>query len=386
MATRPNVTVSVVDNSFVTIAAEDNSAHVSGMYSPNGLLTIFGVTADRDAHYMTIENLSQWVGKLNGSTYGGTAGAGPTAAWKTEWYSAYNYLLYGGILKITDTTYTFYDEGVVLDSVFMADLTATQANFVTNTVAQRTDIVGVLGCTFSGYTGGSLVPSGLTAIFPSEVANASDSRLFTVGGEKVTLGLSNTTVGENFVTVPLTADMAGCLARTDRDSTVWNSPAGTSRGRILNVVRLQKVLTPSEQDNLYNAKINPVIGIAGSGTFLFGDITREGQSTSTLTRINVVRVINYIKKTLTRTAKDLLFELNNTTTRGLFKASAEGFLTTVQAGGGLYDYKVVCDESNNTGDIIDANQFVADIYIKPAKSINYVKITITNLNTSAPLN
>jgi phage tail sheath protein FI len=140
-----------------------------------------------------------------------------------------------------------------------------------------------------------------------------------------------------------------------------------------------------EQDYLYTAKINSVIGVPGEGTFLFGDITQEGTASSSLTRVNVVRLINYIKKVLGNTARTVLFEVNDSATRSLFGNAANGFLQTIKEGRGLFNYRVVCDETNNPANIIDANQFVADIYIQPTKSINYVKITITNLNTSVQL-
>jgi hypothetical protein len=389
MAVRPNVTVSIVDNSFIVATGEDSGTHVSAMYSNYGsgvpnLVTIFGVTLDVANKYMTVESVGSWVSKLNGSTFGGTAGQGPTGPWKTDWYSAYNYLLYGGLLRITNDLTNLYDETLVLDSVFTASLTATHANWVNAMCTQRTDLVGVIGVTYEGYTGGS-VPSGLTdeQIQPSPTSYTSNN-IMLVGGEKVALGLSNTGV-ENYVDIPLAGDVAGCLVRTDRESQQWFSPAGTRRGRILNTIRLKKNPSATEQDNLYTAKINSVIGIAGSGTFLFGDITREATPTSTLTRINVVRLINYIKKTLGRTAFGVLFEVNDEITRNLFVNAARGFLQQIQDGRGLYGFKVVCDESNNPGAVIDANQFVADVFIKPTKSINYVKLVITNINTDAVL-
>lgn len=383
MAVRPNVTVSVVDNSFIVATGEDSGTHVSAMLSnttPN-LVTLFGVTLDKDNKYMTVESVGSWVSKLNGTTYGGT-GSGPTGAWQTDWYSAYNYLLYGGLLRITNDTTALYDETIVLDSVFTSTLTDTQATWVSAMCAQRTDLTGVVGVTYQGYTGGS-VPSGVTA-YPPAADNIVLNNIMLVGGEKVALALSNTGV-ENYIDIPLASDVAGCLVRTDRESKMWFSPAGTRRGRILNIIRLKKNPSATEQDNLYNAEINSVVGIAGSGTFLFGDITKEPTATSTLTRINVVRLINYIKKTLGRTAFGVLFEVNDVVTRSLFINAARGFLQQIQDGRGLYGFKVVCDETNNPGAVIDANQFVADVFIKPTKSINYVKLVITNVNTDAVL-
>ena len=382
MPTRPKVTVTVVDNSFVVAGSEAQGAHISGMVSLTSpsLVDLFGVTADNQVGYMTIETIGDWVAKLNGTTYGGVTGSGPTGSWATDWYSAYNYLTYGGVLKIAESASTFYDAGIGLDSMFTAQLLETHNTAVSNIVSYRDDIIGIVGVTYDGYTGGATVPTTPT-VYPTPTA---DNKLFAVGGEKVMLGLSNTGVA-NYVTIPLASDAAGCFVRTDRESQRWFSPAGTRRGRILNTVRLIKNPTATEQDNLYNAKVNSIIGIAGDGIYLFGDITREGTTTSTLTRVNVVRLINYIKKTLGRTANGVLFEVNDASTRSLFANAAAGFLNNIKAGRGLYDFKVVCDESNNPAAILDSNQFVADIYIKPTKSINYVKVTITNLNTDAQL-
>lgn len=381
---RPNVTVSVVDNSFVIAGTEETSTHVSGMFSLTtpSLVDIFGTTTDNDRGYMSVLNLGDWLGKLNGTTFGGVSGPGPTGGWKTDWYSAYNYLTYGGALVIAESATALNDNTIILDSVFTSSLTESQSTAVQNVVNEKDDAVGVIGVTYSGYQSGGTVISGVTASFADAV---SDSRLILVGGEKVMLGLSNTVVGENFVTVPLSSDVAGCLARTDRDTQPWFSPAGTTRGRILNVIRLIKNPKSIEQDYLYDSKINSVVGFPGEGTFLFGDITKEADSTSSLTRINVVRLINYIKRVLGRSARSIMFELNDPTTRSQFENAATGFLQSVLEARGLSDYKVVCDESNNTPSIIDSNQFVADIFIKPLKSINYVKITLTNLNTDATL-
>jgi len=391
MALRPNVTVSVVDNSFIVATGEDSGSHVSAIYntglSGDNLVDIFGVTLEKDNGYMTIESAGAWVSRLNGTTlYGGVSGSGPTGSWKTDWYSAYNYLLYGGLLRITNSLTNLYDENLVLDSVFTSNISTTQVSWVEAMCTQRTDLVGIVGVTYDGYTGGS-VPSGLagiTGIYPIAANNLSSSNIMLVGGEKVSLALSNTGV-ENYVDIPLASDVAGCFVRTDRETQRWFSPAGVRRGRVLNIIRLKKNPSATEQDNLYTAKINYMLGVPGSGTFLFGDITKEARDTSTLTRINVVRLINYIKKTVSRTAQSVLFELNDELTRSLFTNAAVGFLQNIQDGRGLYGFKVVCDASNNPAAIVDSNQFVADLYIKPTKSINYVKIVITNVNTDTVL-
>lgn len=383
---RPNVSVTVIDNSFVVAGSEGGSAHISGMFSLStpSLVTLFGVTADKNNDYMTVESLADWIGLLNGTTYGGATGPGPTGDWKQDWYSAYNYLSYGGVLRIAETSTAFFDTSIQLDTVFTSQINTTHVSAVLNTIAERDTTIGIVGVTYAGYASGTAV-SGVTA-FPSVADATTDNKAFLVGGEKVMLGLSNQTVGENFVTIPLASDVAGCFARTDRDATLWSSPAGTRRGRILNVVRLVKNPKASEQDALYDdAEINSVIGIPGEGTYLFGDKTREATSTSSLTRVNVVRLINYIKQTLGRSARSVLFEVNDAGTRSLFANAANGFLQQIKEGRGIFDYKVVCDESNNPASIIDSNQFVADVFIKPTKSVNFVKLRITNLNTDAVL-
>jgi hypothetical protein len=392
MAVRPNVTVSVVDNSFIVATGEARGTHVSAMLSKTAtagenLVDVFGVTAEVNNGYMTLFSAGSWVSRLNGiSAYGGVSGSGPTGEWKNDWYAAYNYLLYGGTLRITNDLTNLYDENITLDSVFTASLSTEQADWVDDMCGQRTDLVGIVGVTYAGYepTGTVGELTGETDISPAGVADFNRSNIMLVGGEKVSLGLSNTGV-DNYVDILLAGDAAGCMVRTDREAQRWFSPAGVRRGRVLNIIRLKKNPSATEQDNLYTAKINYMLGVPGSGTYLFGDITKETRETSTLTRINVVRLINYIKTTVGRTAQSVLFEINDDITRSLFSNATIGFLQDIQNGRGLYGFKVVCDASNNPATIIDSNQFVADLYIKPTKSINYVKIVITNVNTDAVL-
>jgi len=179
-------------------------------------------------------------------------------------------------------------------------------------------------------------------------------------------------------------DVAGCIVRTDRDYYPWFSPAGSRRGRILNVLRLKRNLAPTEQDILYDAKINSVVTFTGEGTILYGDKTGD-VATSTLSRINVSRLFNYVKKALAPLARSILFEQNDAITRSRFKIAAEGFLDRIVGQRGITEYRVVCDESNNGPEVIEANYFVADVLIKPVTSINYVRITLTNKDLSSTL-
>ena len=136
MPTRPKVTVTLVDNSFVVAGSEAQGAHISGMVSLTSpsLVDLFGVTADKEVDYMTVETIGDWVAKLNGTTFGGVTGSGPTGSWATDWYSAYNYLTYGGVLKIADTTTVFYDASIALDSMFTAQILETHNTAVSNIV------------------------------------------------------------------------------------------------------------------------------------------------------------------------------------------------------------------------------------------------------------
>ena len=173
--------------------------------------------------------------------------------------------------------------------------------------------------------------------------------------------------------VPLNGDIAGLAARTDNVRDPWWSPAGFNRGQIKNVIKLAWNPNQTERDALYPKDINPVATFAGQGTILFGDKTTLGRP-SAFNRINVRRLFIVLEKTVALAGRNMLFEFNDEFTRAQFKNLVEPFLRDVQSRRGIIDFKVVCDESNNTSDVIDSNRFVGDIYIKPNKSINFVQL------------
>jgi len=185
---------------------------------------------------------------------------------------------------------------------------------------------------------------------------------------------------DTFRYVPLNGDVAGCCARTDIQQFPWFSPAGTSRGAILNAVKLAYNPGRRQRDILYSNRINPVIFSPGAGIVLFGDKTGYGKS-SAFDRINVRRLFIYLEDAISFAAKDFLFEFNDEITRTSFVNIVEPFLRDVQSKRGIFDYVVICDETNNTGEIIDANEFIADIYIKPARSINFIGLTFIATRT-----
>jgi hypothetical protein len=180
--------------------------------------------------------------------------------------------------------------------------------------------------------------------------------------------------------IPCNADVAGLMTRTNIVAYPWFSPAGQQRGILNNVVKLAYNPNKAQRDQLYPQRINSIITQPGVGTLLFGDKTALGYA-SAFDRINVRRLFLTIEQTLQRAAQAQLFELNDELTRANFKNIVEPYLRDVEAKRGLYGFLVVCDTSNNTPDVIDNNEFRADIFLKPTKSINYVTLTFVATRT-----
>ena len=185
--------------------------------------------------------------------------------------------------------------------------------------------------------------------------------------------------------IPLNGDIAGLCARTDSERDPWFSPGGLNRGVIKNVVKLAWNPNKTDRDTLYNAGVNPVVSFPGDGTILFGDKTMLSKP-SAFDRINVRRLFIVLEKAISRAARFSLFEFNDQFTRAQFVAIVEPFLRDVQGRRGITDFRVVCDETNNTGQVIDSNQFVGDIYIKPARSINFIQLNFVAVRTGVSFN
>lgn len=180
--------------------------------------------------------------------------------------------------------------------------------------------------------------------------------------------------------IPLNGDIAGLCARTDSIADPWFSPAGTNRGQIKNLVKLSFNPTKAERDLLYKNGVNPVVTFPGQGTILYGDKTLLTKP-SAFDRINVRRLFIVLEKAIANAAKSTLFEFNDEFTRAQFKNLIEPFLRDIQGRRGIYDYRVVCDETNNPAEVIDTNRFVGDIYIKPARSINFIQLNFVAVRT-----
>lgn len=407
---RPNVSFKINDESLVVPVTEGFGTSVGAVYNPTNHLKILGNTAEKDSGYYLVPNISDWYARLNdyiigaqggitfasGNTFysvgscaasilnGGYSGTGYSAGFSGEWWAVHNFLQYGsacyvgfgnGLAGVT----SFYD--LAFDVMFQGGGTAPQTG-INNYGTAVTTVIDYKASTDLPAIGVVCVGSSAAAITSSvtKLSGTSNKNYTNVYGEKVHLD----TTGLVSVTTQMAPDVAGCIVRTDRDSYPWFSPAGQRRGRILNVLRLNRTVSGLEQDILYDNGINSVVTFTGDGTLLFGDKTGES-ATSTLSRINVSRLFMYVKKALAPVARSLLFEQNDAITRSRFKLAAEGFLDRIVAQRGISEYRVICDTSNNTPDVIEANYFVADVLIKPITSINYVTITLTNKDLSSTL-
>lgn len=182
--------------------------------------------------------------------------------------------------------------------------------------------------------------------------------------------------------IPMNGDIAGLCARTDYTDDPWFSPAGFNRGQVKNAIKLAYNPTKSSRDTLYINGVNPVVSFPGQGVILYGDKTGLAKP-SAFDRINVRRLFITLEKAISTAAKYQLFEFNDGFTRAQFRNMVEPFLRDVKGRRGIIDFKVVCDETNNTAEVIDGNRFVADIYIKPARSINFIQLSFVATRTGA---
>ena len=180
--------------------------------------------------------------------------------------------------------------------------------------------------------------------------------------------------------VPMNGDTAGLCAYTDNVADPWFSPAGLNRGNVRGAIKLSYTPKKSERDQLYRARVNPVVDFPGQGVVLFGDKTALSKP-SAFDRINVRRLFLVLEKAIATASKFQLFEFNDEFTRASFRNLVEPFLRDVQGRRGIFDFRVVCDDTNNTGEVIDRNEFIGDIYIKPARSINFITLNFVAVRT-----
>ncbi len=269
-----------------------------------------------------------------------------------------------------------------------------QAGFTLYQTPEVVDITLLLGGASDTVTGKWIIDN--IAVARKDcmafVSPASTSVVSNSGSEVTALTTDNTALGssnyavmdsawkyqydryrDTFMYVPMNGDIAGLCARTDYSHDSWWSPAGLNRGTIKNIVKLSWEATKANRDTMYPLSINPIITQTGAGVVLWGDKTMQVVP-SAFDRINVRRLFIVLEKAIAVAAKAMLFEFNDEFTRAQFVNMVAPFLREVQGRRGITDFKVVCDSSNNTGQIIDTNQFVGDIFIKPARSINYIQL------------
>ena len=259
--------------------------------------------------------------------------------------------------------------------------TIAKAQAVAAVATSRKDCIAFL----SPWTGAQVATSGGSALTPAlQLSNtiaffdniSSSSYVVLDSGVKYTYDRFN----DKYRYVGCNGDVAGVCVSTSSILDDWFSPAGLNRGGIQNVVKLAFNPNKAQRDDLYTNRVNPIVSMVGSGPVLFGDKTGLA-SPSAFDRINVRRLFLNVEKRAKGLAESVLFEQNDSTTRGAFASSMTSYLAEVQARRGVTDFLVVCDDTNNTPEVIDRNEFVAELYLKPTRSINYVTVTVTATKT-----
>ena len=185
---------------------------------------------------------------------------------------------------------------------------------------------------------------------------------------------------DQYVNIPAASSTAGVMAATDANAAPWFSPAGQRRGQYFGVTSLAYSPTKAERDTLYKAGVNPIANIPGQGILLFGDKTFLNRP-SAFDRINVRRLFLVVERAVATAARNVMFEFNDEFTRAEFVNIVEPFLREIQGRRGITDFKVVCDTTNNTSAVVDRNEFIANVFIKPARSINYVTLNFVAVRT-----
>ncbi len=267
------------------------------------------------------------------------------------------------------------DELVDVNLVFVGDASATVGDYVIDNIAEvRKDCMVFVSPAYASVIDNA--GSEATDIVAEVASYTRSSYAVFDSGWKYMYNRYT----DGYAWVPCNGDVAGLCAQTDDTADPWFSPAGYNRGAIKNAIKMAYSPNKTDRDALYQAGVNPIVGFPGSGIVLFGDKTLLEQP-SAFDRINVRRLFITLEKAIATAAKFQLFEFNDAFTRAQFKNLVEPFLRDVQGRRGVYDFRVVCDETNNTSTVIDANSFVADIFIQPAKSINFIQLNFVATRT-----
>ena len=402
---------------YIVPAAETSSNWMAAFPSYGGLLAALGTPDERSQGYMIINSVADWYARLS-STYetgwftqdieyttdgqeiivytnetpNGTDDAnwpnGPEDPWKDEWWAVHNYLRYGGSCVISGTVDN--KEGTAnhaisvivnlprtVNCVFTNNYSYNQ--IIINIANSRSDCIAVCPVIITGPSSNSNNIKGLPD-------NQTTSKItFHMAGQKLHLGTSQSyTIGDStsdaLITTPLASDAAGCMARVRASSSPYASPAGIDQGRILDVVRMEYIPTKTDISLLNASNVNTIRVFQGSGTSLFSDMTGRLNSDSDpeiFKYVNVTLTYLHLNTTISEIIRPYLFKNNNTSTRSAVVNTIIPVLRNAVAAGGLTEYSVVCDETNNPETVVNSNGLVVDVSFRPTQSIQRVKINFT---------
>ena len=332
--------------------------------NPGSAVASYGATSGSPKKFAAI--LTTAGGSLSGGTddYAYTSG---------EVASAYDEFL--------DTEQTTVDFVLMGGSMGNETDTKAKAGSVAAVANSRKDCVAFI----SPFNGNQVATSGGAALSPADQLTNTVNYFSSIGSSSYVIldsGIKYTydRFNDKYRYIGCNGDVAGLCVSTSAILDDWFSPAGLNRGAVQNVVKLAFNPNKAQRDELYTNRINPIVSLPGTGPVLFGDKTGLA-SPSAFDRINVRRLFLNIEKRARGLAEGVLFEQNDTTTRSNFSASIGSYLAEVQARRGLTDFLVVCDETNNTPEVIDRNEFVAELFLKPTRSINFVTVTVTATRT-----
>jgi hypothetical protein len=333
------------------------------------------VIANRSNYIRWMDHLSagsNWGNTASGTTFtavnapanfslaGGSDGSTPT---DVEKIAAYN--IFANKSNITLSVLPLGVASATVINTVIADIAEVRKDLVVLFSPRRTDVVNAAGSEVSNITG-------FTATVTRSTYAVADSNW------KYQYDKYN----DVYVYVPCNADVAGCMARTDAARSPWSSPAGYTNGRILNVVRLAWNPNEGERDLLYKDAVNAIFTQTGRGTVLFGDKTFT-LKTSSFNRINVRRLFIELQRVIGELSGNVLFDENNQATRAGFVNQVEPYLRDVQALRGITDFRVICDESNNPDNVVNANEFICDIFVRPVSSVNFIQLNFVSVRGSA---
>ena len=291
--------------------------------------------------------------------------------------------------NVGNETQTYLDafadtETIIVDYILSGPTTLAKANSLINLANTRKDCIAFISPQRSDVLGsGASTAAAQTENVVDFFESISDSSSYAVFDNNYKYIYDR--FNDVYRWIPTSTDMAGLCVNTTEISEPWFSPAGFNRGNLRNAIKIAYNPTKAQRDELYGKRVNPIVSFPGQGIVLFGDKTAL-RSPSAFDRINVRRLFLILERTIKEFSKGVLFELNDTTTRFQFQTQVNNYMRDVQARRGMTDFLVVADESNNTPDVIDRNEFVADIYIKPSRSINFITLTFVATRTGVSFN